>query len=246
MQTLKLYQQSEIEPTKIVGYALNTELFQALKIEEPPPVLFQKIQGEAAGYCLDGCYTAGGEIVISEEYIGLNRSVSESNARKGLTLIFIHEYVHRLITPQAGHSAVFAATNFALILRAENSFEALSNLTQFFQIYDFQDHQTENQALGIVDAFRFIIETGTELAESSYTAPEIAREVSQKWIKYEADVLSRPARLKAEKLAQDMIALNLKRDLNEANERKQEFFLYGVLACMICILLMFVIVKKYF
>lgn len=200
----------EVPPPPLVARALSSEFFRDLKIEKPAPILFKDFyNSEFSGLCVPLEYTQEGEIEIDISYSSVGRIVKKERARSDLAFVYLHEFAHRL-TGQ-GHNAVFATVNFALLLRAHCSM--YQHIESMFSLYDFSDHEGADQAVGMIDAFSFIYDTGVRLAKSDLSDSKIAVEADRLWQLYQRQIVERPARQAAARATATAAAENLQQVL---------------------------------
>jgi hypothetical protein len=185
----------EAEPSWIVEETLNGELWQALKLDTPPPaVVFKKFIGDHGGLCSPVEDTEAQEIELKWDFQSTTCTFSPRQSKKNLCSIYLHEIAHRL--SNRTHVAIFATLNFCLHIRASKIYP---DLWQTVALYDFQNHAADGSEIDMVDAFAFIFRVGAELAESELSTTQLVKTIEERWGKYHQQVIDRPRREKEER-----------------------------------------------
>jgi len=186
--SVKTYQLVESEPHPLVAQALNADLWERCRIENPVPVHFVPLP-RWGGTCLDIKDTKEGEIQIADDLLSnLKREEGRANS---LMLVYLHEFSHRL-TPGHDHDAAFFAVNTLLLLRAgcNNYGRPLIHTMDLYDLHEWED--TPNCQIG--EALDWALTIAAELADTELSAEAAAREVLERYTKWKEWKTRKPER----------------------------------------------------
>lgn len=185
--SVKTFHLVETEPHPLVARALNRDLWERCRIENPVPVHFVPMP-RWGGMCADVRDTKEGEIQLADHL--LSSSKKEDWMASSIMLVYLHELSHRLTG--RGHDAAFFAVNTLLLLRAgsNNHGRPLLHSMDLYDLHEWQD--TPHCQIG--EALDWALTVAGELADTDLSAEAAATKILARYEKWKAWKTGRPER----------------------------------------------------
>ncbi|OZA27777.1 MAG: hypothetical protein B7X93_08470 [Hydrogenophilales bacterium 17-61-9] len=178
-------------PHPLVAAALDQALFERCGIERPVPIHFLP-KPRWSGCCAALEDTREGELELGDHF--LNPGLDENERLDRLTLVYLHEFAHRL-TPGHWHTAAFFAVNALLLVRTGDEHRRPGHgyllRLDLYDLGEWDDvsHCTRGEALD------WALKHAQELAETKMSAEGAAVEILTRYEKWKAWKAAEPARV---------------------------------------------------